>query len=159
MPKPLRNALSFAVALMLSSLGLASASQAQSLLPCDGWQASARNLSEPWEQSTRTFANGAIRLAVLDTIEPAAGAFYIMVISPPYDELGSRACHLVAEDGGSMGLAGVQFSGTDASYDPARGLTVTVPVQRWNSANDSFYNTILAITINQATGEIRPGFY
>ena len=139
-------------------LALPSLAAAQALLPCDGWQASARNLIEPWDQATRTFANGKIRIALLDTVEPAAGAFYLMVISPPYDELGSRSCHLVAEQGGSMGLAGVYFGGTEASYDPARGLTIRIPVQRVDIASGGYYDTVLSITINQATGDVVPVF-
>ncbi|KMW60549.1 hypothetical protein AIOL_000711 [Candidatus Rhodobacter oscarellae] len=43
-------------------------------LNCDAYQASALALPEPWEAHTRTYSNGAIRVALLDLIEPAAGA-------------------------------------------------------------------------------------
>jgi hypothetical protein len=44
------------------------------VIECGGWQASARNIPEPWQSSTRTLANGEIRVILPDTVEPAAGA-------------------------------------------------------------------------------------
>ena len=58
---------------------------AQQVRDCD-WLASAWNLAEPWEENTRTFANGAVRLALLDAIEPGAVPFHLLVLSPPWDE-------------------------------------------------------------------------
>ena len=58
----------FVLLLVLASAAHASA---QSVEDCD-WRASAQALIEPWEDNTRTFANGDVRLAVTDTIEPAA---------------------------------------------------------------------------------------
>ena len=49
---------------------VASASSAQTAFPCD-WQARADAIVEPWEENSKTFANGAVRVALLDTIEPA----------------------------------------------------------------------------------------
>ncbi len=54
------------------ALCLAAPVAAQTVGDCDTWQTSARNLAEPWEANSRTFANGDIRVALLDTIEPAA---------------------------------------------------------------------------------------
>ncbi len=131
---------------------------AQTVIPCGGWQGAARNIAEPWEANTRTFANGAIRVALLDTVEPAAGAFYVLVETPPRDELGIRRCGLVAADGGEMGLAGVDFAGVGASYDPATGLTLRFPARRYAPATGGYDPAILAVTINQATGAITPRF-
>lgn len=142
----------------LLALTLAAPAPAQTVIACDGWQASARNIPEPWEANTRTFANGAIRVALLDTIEPAAGAFYLLVLTPPHDELGSRACGLVAEGDGGIGFAGLEFDRIGASYDPARGLTLRMPVSRFAPATGGFDPAILAVTINQATGAITPVF-
>ena len=63
---------------------------AQEVAPCDDYRSSAHALAEPWEASTRVFANGEVRLAIADTIEPAAGAFHLIILSPPYDEVGGR---------------------------------------------------------------------
>lgn len=131
---------------------------AQSVLDCSGWQASARNIPEPLENHTRTFANGNIRATLLDTIEPAAGAFYLMVIAPPYDELGSRNCAIIGSTDGSMGFGGLFFDNISASYDPASGLTLRLPAQVFAPATGGFDPAILAVTINQSVGTIVPRF-
>ena len=56
---------------MLACVALVSPAQAQEAVWCD-WPARADAIVEPWSQNTRTFANGDVRLALLDTIEPAA---------------------------------------------------------------------------------------
>jgi hypothetical protein len=139
---------------VLLALCLAAPASAQTVRDCDTWQTSARNLPEPWSASSRTFANGAIRVALLDTVEPAAGAFYLMVLSPPYDELGGRICALVAEADGNIGFAGIAFDAMQAAYDPTTGLTLTTPVQRFNPDTGGFVNRRLDVTINQAAGAI-----
>ena len=132
--------------------------QAQAIIDCSSWQASARNIPEPWADNTRTFANGNIRVALLDTIEPAAGAFYLMVITPPYDELGSRACWIVADQDGGIGFMGLEFRQLGASYDPATGLTLRLPATLFAPSTGGFDPAILAVTINQATGDVIPFF-
>lgn len=124
---------------------------AQTVSECD-WRASAQAIAEPWEEMTARFANGAIRLAVLDVVEPAAGAFHLLVLSPPFDELGSRQCRVVSLDN-ALGFAGLSLGGTKASYDPARGLSVGINAVRW-AGNDQYVNATLTVTINQATGVI-----
>ena len=140
----------FALSLLLP--GLASA---QEIYDCSGWQGSARNIVEPWEAHTRTFANGQIRVALLDTVEPAAGAFYLLILSPPYDELGGRGCTLVGANGG-IGFSGADFPAMGASYDPVQGLTLRMGVQVFAPAVGGFDPAILAVTINQATGTVTP---
>jgi len=102
----------------------AGAVDAQQVVDCD-WQARADALAEPWEENTRTFSNGNVRLALLDTIEPAAGAFHILIISPPYGELGDRQCKTLGMSEG-VGFSGADFSSLDASYDPSVGLIFTM---------------------------------
>ncbi|MCP3969779.1 MAG: hypothetical protein GY717_05590 [Rhodobacteraceae bacterium] len=147
------------IALTLSmAFALAAPAAAQSALDCHGWQGQARNIPEPWESHIRTFANGKIRVALLDTIEPAAGAYYLLVIAPPYDEMGNRQCAIIAEHGGTMGFAGMFFDQLGASYDPASGLTLRLPVSRFAPATGGFDPAILAVTINQVVGTIVPFF-
>lgn len=147
-----------AISSLFIALGLGAPAAAQTAIDCTGWQAAARNIPEPWEAHTRTFANGDIRVALLDTIEPAAGAFYLMVLAPPYDELGSRNCAIIAATGGSMGFAGLSFDRIGASYDPARGLTLRLPASLYAPATGGFDPVILAVTINQRAGTITPRF-
>jgi len=120
--------------------------------PCD-WRAAPDAIVEPWEENSRTFANGAVRLALLDTVEPAAGAFHLLILSPPYGEMGERQC-LVISRGGGMGWAGISFGQMEADYDPARGLVFGIPAQFYDPEL-SFQNPMfLEITLRQDTGEV-----
>jgi hypothetical protein len=131
---------------------LAAPAAAQTAFPCD-WQARADAIVEPWDDNTATFANGAVRVALLDVIEPAAGAFYLLILHPPYDELGSRVCTVVGLNE-SLGYANIDFNGLEARYDPARGLTFEVPVTIY-LPEQSFQNpALVSITVNQATGAV-----
>ena len=141
---------------VLCAMCLALPVAAQSLIGCDGWQGHAQSIHEPWEDHTRTFSNGKIRVALLDTVEPANGAFYLLILTPPYNELGDRTCEIVGEDGGSQGFNSLDFSQLTADYDPAIGLTLRLPVSRYLWASSESINALLAVTINQATGDIFP---
>lgn len=137
-------------ALLLAGFAAASPAAAQEALPCD-WPARADNIVEPWEAHTRTFANGDVRLALLDTVEPASGAYHILILSPPYDELGNRQCRTLGMRA-NIGFAGVVFESLQASYDPAVGLVFTLPVQVFDG--EAVQPGHLSFTLNQATGDI-----
>jgi len=131
---------------------VANGAAAQEVSDCD-WRASAYALVEPWEANSRTFSNGKTRLALLDTVEPAAGAFHILVLSPPYNELGERQCKVVSATG-SVGFYDLDFSGLQAQYDPAIGLGFAIPGQSYDPNTDQGRPMYLLITLNQATGQI-----
>lgn len=133
------------------ALALASPVTAQEVAECD-WRAAAQAIAEPWEDNTATFANGAIRLAVMDVQEPAAGAMHLLILSPPRNELGERQCRVMSASG-SFGFAGLSVTGATARYDPATGLTVALPAKRW-SEGDVYSDAVLRVTINQASGAI-----
>lgn len=124
---------------------------AQTVSECD-WRASVQAIAEPWEEMTARFANGAVRLAVLDVVEPALGAFHLLVLSPPFDETGSRQCRVVSLEQ-SLGFAALSLREAKASYDPANGLTVRMNAIRWVES-DTFFDALLTVTINQATGAV-----
>ncbi len=126
--------------------------QAQEVGDCD-WRASARNIAEPWADNSRLFSNGKVRVALLDTLEPAAGAFHLMIISPPYDELGQPQCRVVSRLG-TIGFAGLNFNELEAGYDPATGLTFILPGTIYLPEEGFSNSFLLAITLNQASGEI-----
>jgi hypothetical protein len=108
-------------------------------------------LVEPWEDNTRVFANGDVRLAAIDTIEPAGGAAYVLVLSPPRSELGERQCRVIGYTD-QLGFAAVYFDLLTADYDPAIGLLFDVNVQIV-TADGSFTNGgLLSLTLNQSTG-------
>jgi hypothetical protein len=113
--------------------------------------ASVHSIAEPWEANTRTFAKGEIRLVVLDTIEPAVASFYLVILHPPRDELGSPICSMVlAADG--LGFSSMNLGPATAAYDPARGLSVSLPVGVYIADTAGFDEGTLSVTINQATG-------
>jgi len=131
-------------------LALATAATAQQAIPCD-WVARADTIVEPWEQNTRLFANGDVRLALLDTIEPAAGGLHILILSPPYSEMGDRQCMTLGMTEG-VGFSDVDFNSLEAGYDPSVGLIFDMDVRFFNG-ND-FHPGRLRFTLNQATGGI-----
>jgi hypothetical protein len=118
---------------------------------CD-CKAGADNIVEPWAENTRTFAQGNVRLALLDTIEPALGWAHLLVLSPPYNEVGGRQCKVVGVE--TYGFAGMLFDQLTSRYDPATGLTFTVPVQTYVDGVEDFAWLTLSVTLNQATGAI-----
>lgn len=126
---------------------------AQEIGTCEDYRSSIFALAEPWEDSTRVFANGDVRLAIADTIEPAAAAFHLIILSPPYDEVGGRQCVLISGDGGS-GFGGLTLADAEADYDAATGLTFRLNATRWLPDTDSFVDAILTVTLNQATGAV-----
>ena len=120
---------------------------------CD-WRARADAIAEPWSESSRTFANGAVRIARSDTGEPACCSASLIVLAP--DALGYRTCFLVHPGGKLSGWHGVDIAGTTASHDPARGLLLTVPVTDPDPLGgpDPEGAHPIALRINQAEGTV-----
>lgn len=133
---------------------LATPAAAQEVVDCE-WQAQAANIAEPWEANTATFANGNVRLAKLDVGEPAFGGFFLLILSPPYGELGERQCRVLTfpETGG---FAGIDFERLEAAYDPSVGLMFTVPINLYVGDAVSATPALLRFSLNQATGAISP---
>lgn len=135
---------------LIPLLLLATPAAAQSVSLCD-WQALAQALVEPWEENTRVFANGNVRLVAIDTVEPANGAAYLLVLSPPRSELGERQCCVVGFSD-QLGFAAIYFDRLKADYDPAVGLMFDVPVQIVTADASFFKGGLLSLTLNQSTG-------
>ncbi len=142
------------LALLAVTAVMATSTVAQTVSDCD-WRASTAALVEPWEQHSKTYSKGAVRVALLDTVEPAAGAYHVLVLSPPFNELGERQCKVISFDG-TMGFAGAYFEDIDAGYDPATGLMVSIPVQIYLPEENFSNCALLRFTLNQITGEITP---
>jgi hypothetical protein len=138
---------------VLPALFAASALAAETVQPCDDFRSNAQAIAEPWEDNSRVFANGDVRLAVIDTIEPAAAAFHLLVISPPRDELGGRQCRVISLDGAS-GFASLSLTGLTASYDATAGLGFQIPAKRYLPDSGDFGPATLHVTVNQASGAI-----
>ncbi len=146
-----------ALILTFAAAVLALPATAQVMTSCDRWEARADNLAEPWEDMTRTFANGAVRIAVLDTVEPAAGAMHLMILSPPYAELGERQCRMISASG--VGFSSISFDALTAAYDPQTGLGFDVPVRIFDAGTADFVGMGLGFTVNQASGVISAKLY
>ncbi|MCF2871830.1 hypothetical protein L0664_12190 [Octadecabacter sp. G9-8] len=131
---------------------LASPALAQVAMPCD-WQARADAIVEPWEDNSASFANGAVRVALLDTIEPAAGAAYLLFLHPPMDEVGGRTCTVVGLDE-SLGYAAIFFEELKADYNAATGLTFTVPTIIYLPEQNFQNSALLSISVNQSSGDV-----
>jgi hypothetical protein len=118
--------------------------------PCEGYESNARNLMMPPEVSVRTFANGEVRAIGLDTSEPACCSAHLMVdffvASEPFP-----SCALVSAGNGS-GFSGFRMADLTASYDPATGLTLTLPAGRFDGSGSVM--SPLHVTINRATGTV-----
>lgn len=141
----------------LTAFIVAAPAFAQSISECD-WRVSAANLAEPWDENTRTYSNGKVRLAVIDTVEPAAGAFHLLILSPPYSEIGDRQCRIVSKND-TIGFSGIDLSKIEAGYDPARGLLFSLPAGKYDPDTGGSIWHPLSITLNQATGEITALFW
>lgn len=139
----------FALGLLLAMPGGA---LAQEVGECD-WRASAQVIAEPWEASTRTFAEGEIRLTVMDVGEPVAGSYFLMIMSPPYGD-GGRQCVILSFNAEGTGFAGLSLEGAKAAYDATTGLSVTMPARRWLPETDTYADATLLVTVNQDTGAI-----
>lgn len=148
---------------LLSALAVAAAAlpfsvQAQEISEC-GWVANPANILEPWSEFSRSFANGAIRIAVLDTAgEPVCCATHLLIIAPSAPDNGPvyRQC-FVASARGSMGFYDIDFKGITASYDPARGLLLSVPVSYYHDGVGTGAPGIpdqIEIRIDQLTGTV-----
>lgn len=130
---------------------LAAPAAAQQVLPCDN--APAESIAEPWEDNIASYADGQIRIALLDMIEPAGGALTLLVISPPRDEVGYRQCRVV-QVGDGLGFYNLDFAKRQARYDPARGLILTLPAQHYRPEDPEAGWYTLTLTVNQQTGKI-----
>lgn len=140
-------------AAVVTTLASSAALAEPTLSACEG-PARVDAIIEPWEQNTRTFANGAIRIIGLDTAEPACCSYHMAIIAPaPQEENWPRQC-LVLNDGGEWtGFQYLDVATVESSYDPGKGLLLSVPVERYIDGVQSTKLTV-DIRINQATGDV-----
>jgi hypothetical protein len=123
---------------------------AQEINPCDG-RTVATNLVEPWQQNTHVFADGTVRVALIDTVEPAAAAFYVMVISAPLDVLDNPQCRLLGATGG-LGFAALDFAAMTLADGTARRLSFDIPAQIIRDT--VFVPVVMRFTLDRVSGDI-----
>lgn len=119
-----------------------------------GERVSAEFLAEPWEENTASFANGAVRAAVIDTVEPAAAPVHLMVLTPPLDEAQMRRCRLVSAAPGT-GFDSLDFRRRQVSYDPRRGLILTLQGRAHDPSGAAARPVRLTVTIDQRSGDVQ----
>lgn len=127
---------------------------AATLMECKG-PAHIQNIVEPWEEATKTYAKGKIRIIWLDTGgEPACCSSHLAIIAPdPKNEQGYPQCKILNDGQEFMGFQSINLKGVQSSYDPSKGLLLSVPVERYIDGIKSKKATI-GVRINQATGDI-----
>ena len=140
-------------ALMLPTFAYAQDDIFADMYECD-WRARAEAIPEPWSEYSKTFANGEVRISYLDLIEPAAKSIYIMVLSPPYSELGDRTCRLIGYSGDGFSLG--DFSSLTATYDASEGLKFRVKVGVPNRDATETRDAVLGFGLDQRLGAYDP---
>lgn len=135
-------------------LALGAPLQAQVVWDCAPDLAQARNIAEPWEQNTLTLADGEVRLAVIDAIEPGAVPFHLMVLTPPYDEHGARRCHLVSATADVFGFSALTLDGIVVRALPDGTLDLDLGAGIWNDSDGSVAPARLHLTLDPARGTL-----
>jgi hypothetical protein len=107
---------------------LAAPAHAAVVRDCDE-TAIASNIVEPWSENSRTFYNGHVRVAYLDTGgEPVCCSGHLLV-TLPYNENepgGGQTCFIISDHDG-MGFMSIEFAKLATSYNSDKGLLVTFP--------------------------------
>jgi hypothetical protein len=134
---------------LLSPMPLA----AQTMADCDDWRSSAAGIAEPWESNTKVFADGSMRLAIMDVGEPVMGSYRLLILTTTTEEPIERLCTVMSFDG-DLGFAGLSFDGASDSTDPQTGLDIKIPAKRWIEATDTYMDAVLTVTVNAATGDV-----
>jgi hypothetical protein len=136
--------------LTAATLCLAAPAQAFMVAPC-GPEFTPLTITEPWEEMSRTFANGAIRLFEM-FIDPnvASGAALGILHPVPGSEGGPyRTCTAIYAGADYRYFGQAHVREATAVYDASRGLIVTMPVS-FTDGN----RVMLRFAVNQATGVV-----
>jgi len=102
----------------------------------------------PYEDATRTYAQGSIAFLLLDTGEPACCSDHLMVLYPDPEEP-FRICQLISLRDG-LGYYEIRLGDAQATYDPLEGLSVRIPAFEYGEVEAMPRS--LDVTVNQQTG-------
>ena len=152
--------MSFQPRLVLAAATLALSAfsaNAASVKDCgDDFKANVQNLAEPWEKNTRTFLNGSVRIAVVDTGgEPVCCSMHLLVLAEaPEDPSGppSRICKIVSNTP-EVGFMNINFAKIRSGFSPARGLDLLVPYELYIDGLKSRPG-LARINVNTRTGVV-----
>ena len=122
-----------------------------------GELAGAETIIEPWEEHTRTFSHGSVRVAVVDLGEPECCRQHLIVLYAA-NMYGGRGCALVARNAlVPNGWHKVGLGEAIASRDDVPGLRISVPVYSYDPATggaDPATRREVAIRVRQAAGAV-----
>jgi len=143
----------FAVLLLLA---LPAPALAAELRDCDQAEIGIASVSPgPGNTNIRHFYEGRVTMLLLDREEPACCAFGVAFLLPSGDGREEPAfvqCQAV------IGFAGLDVAGAHSAYDPARGLTLTIPAREYvPDTGGSREIAPLVVTIDMGAGTIRIG--
>ena len=122
-----------ALAAALAWPAMASGQAGGGLRTCDDAGVDLTSLAVDERSGVRTFYQGMVTLLALDTEEPAAapaGIAIVMPAEPVENEPPFMACWALT------GFAGVNVEGAQSRYDPAEGLTLTIPTSTYDPEGD-----------------------
>ena len=80
--------------------------------------------------NVRSFAQGAIRVAHVDTEEPALAPEHLLIFVA--EEPMGVSCFAVSADADGVGFNSVDMDKLQGSYDPKKGLLLSIPVRVWD---------------------------
>lgn len=109
----------------------------------------------PGNANIRQFYEGSVTMLLLDQEEPACCAFGVAFLLPSGD---GRDEPVFVQCRAVIGYAGLDVAGARAAYDPARGLTLTIPAREYIPDTGGSRETApLVVTIDAGVGTIRLG--
>lgn len=140
--------------LLSLALLLSSPVTAQVVGECNPALAQADSIVEPWEDNTLTVSAGEVRLAVLDAIEPGAVPYHLLILTPPYGELGARMCWLVSQGAGGIGFSSLTLAGRSVATDAIGRVTLVLQAGTFNDITGVSDPATLSLTIDPSTGVV-----
>ena len=149
-----RSVLRAGAAVLLSLLPVGAG--AAQVLDCGEW-VGAETLVEPWEETSRTFSRGSIRVALVDLGEPECCPQHFAILIPA-NMYGGRACFLIARSRlVPNGWVKVGLDEAEGSRDDVPGLKLTVPVygvEPLTGAADPEDRRVITLRVRQAAGTV-----
>ncbi|WP_341863480.1 hypothetical protein [Gymnodinialimonas sp. 57CJ19] len=137
---------------MIGAATLAFSAPAQAFItaPC-GPEFTPLTITEPWEENSQTFANGAIRIfeMFIDPNVASGAALGILHPLPAMDGGPYRTCTAIYAGPEFRFFGQAHVAEATAVYDASVGLIVTLPVSFVDGSR-----VLLRFAVNQATGVV-----
>ncbi|MEX3016960.1 hypothetical protein [Gymnodinialimonas hymeniacidonis] len=109
-------------------------------------------ITEPWEESSQAFANGAIRIFEVFIDPNVASGAALGVLHPVPSDAGGpfRRCTAIYASGVTRFFGQAFINQATAVYDASAGLIITVPI----AFADGSGTRPVTFAVNQATGTV-----